>query len=1140
MSIKDLFKSTASVISNKSLSDLTGSYHLESIGIISESLLRRDQLIPNIDFTKPEQFVKYGSAAKYYEDSIKNIYTFYPWDGSKKQKQNWRNNASYLDLWMLDNEYPAETGSITIGTTFGTASVKSNGYYSTPSRVEYIKINPGLSSGSIYDTNDRVSAFSFNSENGFCVEFWMKSNTWSPDLFSASYQCIFDMGARDEDTTSSLAFGNPGGWRFSILTTGTSLIAYMDDVAGDFYLTYNNAFSFGEWNHFSINILSGAQVSIWKNGVKQTQTTFSNWTYLPVHVTFSGTIGALSTIPNSALYGGGSKGVLGSNKFSGSLDDFRFWRRSRTDKEIITNWFTTVDGGFDNDELLSPEMGFYYKFNEGTTTTSSIDSKVLDYSGRKNHATWVGYTSAGRSTSSPIENESLDPIIHTSSYRVQNLLSAKNLTGLDYDQNNNSALINLLPGYLQDEDEGEHLQNLTQILASYFDKLWLQINALSSMRDTAYFASGSLASQILNIAIQSNGINVPNILDNLPLSEIIGDKGETFNFEQSVESIKQVIYKNIYNNLIYIFKSKGTEKAVKSVFRSFGVDDELLKIKAYSNSKFEIDGSKRFETIRRKNYLDLSGKNDSNNLNGNVFNFYTASESGSIGYIADNSFQNDYYPYTFEANIVIPYTFDSLSSNYIYISNHQLSSSLFGFYEMPTGNAETSSNTTWKNNGFYLNVYVVRKNQSSQDGKFVFKYSSIINAPALISDVTVETPWYPEVYRNSKWTFAIRDYVTGSQFGIPEVNRSNPANPGNPRVMEFFALQESAGQIIHTFSNKTEHTATTTHPFMSDTACYLGALRTNFTGSVVLQTNAKFGSLRLWKDYLTDTDIYNHAYDIESFGTNRIFESVIGESNTPHSDISSEQVYDKLYIPKMEACILNWDFGKEYIPDSNGKFLVHSFRGKSLYSQSLGLYGYVSQGSNYTGLGYGFNSGSTVIEKGYAIEQKNREIQNLIGLDAVQVLQEYDQYFNTTVRPTEYFYTIENSIYSVISEEILNFFSSIDDFNNLIGEPALQYRQRYKGLDILRQIFFSKIQNTKIDFNKYISYYNWLDGAISMIIRSLFPASANVDTNLRTVVESHALERNKHVWTYQLVRYKPSKSILGVIRPLFKKFNPIR
>ena len=53
--------------------------------------------------------------------------------------------------------------------------------------------------------------------------------------------------------------------------------------------------------------------------------------------------------------------------------------------------------------------------------------------------------------------------------------------------------------------------------------------------------------------------------------------------------LKNLIYLNIYNNLIGIYKSKGTEKSFRNLIRCFGIDDELVKIRLYTNNqKFEF------------------------------------------------------------------------------------------------------------------------------------------------------------------------------------------------------------------------------------------------------------------------------------------------------------------------------------------------------------------------------------------------------------------------------------------------------------------------------------------------------------------------------------------------------------------------
>lgn len=121
-------------------------------------------------------------------------------------------------------------------------------------------------------------------------------------------------------------------------------------------------------------------------------------------------------------------------------------------------------------------------------------------------------------------------------------------------------------------------------------------------------------------------------------------------------------------------------------------------------------------------------------------------------------------------------------------------------------------------------------------------------------------------------------------------------------------------------------------------------------------------------------------------------------------------------------------------------------------------------------------------------------------------------------------------MYDAISNDMLEMFASIDEFNNLIGEPVNRYRAEYKDLKKLREIFFRRVTGQRVDLDKYLDYYKWFDGALTNLVEQLFPASAPVAENTRNVIESHVLERNKYQHKYpSLVMYpfEPSGSVKG-------------
>ena len=120
-------------------------------------------------------------------------------------------------------------------------------------------------------------------------------------------------------------------------------------------------------------------------------------------------------------------------------------------------------------------------------------------------------------------------------------------------------------------------------------------------------------------------------------------------------------------------------------------------------------------------------------------------------------------------------------------------------------------------------------------------------------------------------------------------------------------------------------------------------------------------------------------------------------------------------------------------------------------------------------------------------------------------------------------------MYRGISNRMLHLFASIDEFNNLIGEPVNKYRINYKAMEKLREIFFRKVQNEIPDLQKYLDYYKWLDTAMGQMIEQLFPVSARYSPSVRNIVESHTLERNKYQHKFPLIKDSNAFSRGGIV-----------
>ena len=93
-----------------------------------------------------------------------------------------------------------------------------------------------------------------------------------------------------------------------------------------------------------------------------------------------------------------------------------------------------------------------------------------------------------------------------------------------------------------------------------------------------YQTSSGKALPFANRLLDSKGFINSEIFANADVLEAVMNRDTDREFSDDLHNIKNLIYQNIYNNLNYIYKSKGTEDSFRNLIRCFGVDEELIKI----------------------------------------------------------------------------------------------------------------------------------------------------------------------------------------------------------------------------------------------------------------------------------------------------------------------------------------------------------------------------------------------------------------------------------------------------------------------------------------------------------------------------------------------------------------------------------
>ena len=112
MSIKDLFTDFRNSSRNYSEYDTEKSFFqdVESISNAVALELKANTYVPQLDYSIPQNFIKFGSAELFYKGALNRIVDYYPYDGSEAERNEFFNNLFDGEKYIFDNLYPRTTG----------------------------------------------------------------------------------------------------------------------------------------------------------------------------------------------------------------------------------------------------------------------------------------------------------------------------------------------------------------------------------------------------------------------------------------------------------------------------------------------------------------------------------------------------------------------------------------------------------------------------------------------------------------------------------------------------------------------------------------------------------------------------------------------------------------------------------------------------------------------------------------------------------------------------------------------------------------------------------------------------------------------------------------------------------------------
>ena len=606
--------------------------------------------------------------------------------------------------------------------------------------------------------------------------------------------------------------------------------------------------------------------------------------------------------------------------------------------------------------------------------------------------------------------------------------------------------------------------------------------------------------------LQNTNFDISDLFLDMSVLESYLNKNETEEYEEKIYNVKNAIYQNIYNNIIQIYKSKGTSKSFKNLFRCFGIDEKIIKLNIYANdSTFFFDDKFSYNTEKKK-YVDF------NNVDRFESTIYQKEETGnnnSLGYLPGAE-ELKYFGSTMEAEIIFPSKFSQNSA--LYFETPFVSSSLFGMHESINGNWESPDRSD-------LNVFAIKQKRESKNVKFLLS-SSYLNLE-LYSQI------FKDVYDDQKWNFSISlRHEKAPYFG------TTVGSEEGDYLLEFYGVNMVQDiKQEHFLLTASVDSSVAEEFFKANKMIYAGSHRQNFSGSIIKPagdiyghlSDIKISNVMYWNNYVKPETIDLRAKDVYNYGPD-LATSPVDNSLIPLLSSSNGLEYHK--IPQSETLALHWDFMTVSSSDNgtiptldDAKFLVQDASSGSLEMLSNNQ---IAQYTKYqfTGTGDLFPKNSLDVINEEYVYSANRglpEVEN--SDDLIRILNEDDEVFEKDSKPVVHYFSIEKSMYRVISEDILKWFGTIKEFNNLIGEPQYRYQRNYKELTNLRNLYFKTVQNEP-DFEKFNQFYRWIDSAISLMVEKLLPGSMNYLSGVSSMIESHILERNKYAHKLPTIEFK--------------------
>ena len=185
-------------------------------------------------------------------------------------------------------------------------------------------------------------------------------------------------------------------------------------------------------------------------------------------------------------------------------------------------------------------------------------------------------------------------------------------SSVSFDRDNSSRFVNNLPNHIKESQENAEFALFFDMVGQHFDVLYTHISAINKTKNSEHKFDKGINSDLVYHMLESLGWNADLGSQSQSLWEYAFGKnsdGSTAS-TMSGKDRQQEIWRRLLNNLPYLYKHKGTKRAIHAALSCYGIPQSLLTVMEFGGPQDVQSAAKTKFTFEDRTFsLNVSGSN---------------------------------------------------------------------------------------------------------------------------------------------------------------------------------------------------------------------------------------------------------------------------------------------------------------------------------------------------------------------------------------------------------------------------------------------------------------------------------------------------------------------------------------------------